>query len=133
MGGKQTKRALDKSHSYELSGALNERLLSLSRKSVSDERPISLLNLSYPRVPSNYGRGPVGNTETPLFGRGPVGKTETPLFGRGPVGKTLTPLFFEENASPAYEIAMFTNAANKTVTSTARNLFIVTLDLIMTS
>jgi hypothetical protein len=85
------------------------------------------------RLLRRYGLGPVGSTETPLFGRGPVGKTETPLLGRGPVGKTLTPLFFEENASLAYEIAMFTNAANRMVTNTARNLFSVTLDLILTS
>jgi hypothetical protein len=80
-----------------------------------------------------YGLGELGRTLTPLFGLGELGRTLTPLFGLGELGNTLTPLFFVENASLAYEIARFANAARTTVMSTARNLFIVTLDLIMTS
>jgi hypothetical protein len=67
---------------------------------------------------------------TPLFGLGELGKMLTPLFGLGELGSMLTPLFFVDNASLAYEIARFVNAANAIVMSTARNLFTVTVDFI---
>jgi hypothetical protein len=69
----------------------------------------------------------------PLFGRGELGKIVDPLFGRGELGNIVDPLFFVVRTSLAYEIARFVNAANRTVMNTARNLFSVTLDLILTS
>jgi hypothetical protein len=69
----------------------------------------------------------------PLLGRGELGKIVDPLFGRGELGNIVDPLFFVARTSLAYEIAKFVNAANKMVMNTARNLFSVTLYLILTS
>jgi hypothetical protein len=80
-----------------------------------------------------YGLGELGRMVDPLLGRGELGKMVDPLFGRGELGSIVDPLFFVVRTSLEYEIARFVNAASKTVMNTARNLFTVTLELILTS
>jgi hypothetical protein len=80
-----------------------------------------------------YGLGELGRILIPLFGLGELGSMLIPLFGLGELGSMLIPLFFVENASLAYEIARFVNAASAIVMTSARNLFSVVFDLMLTS